>query len=82
MTREAATLLTLLHLLFAVAVADQWRVDTDVIPQCVDDLLGSAMPPVQCLTAGLLALNDKMEVLDRPVWGSVSQYMTCTCLLT
>ena len=38
--------------------------------------------PVQCLAAGLLALNDKMEVLDRPVWGSVSQYMTCTCPLT
>jgi UDP-glucose 4-epimerase len=23
-----------------------------------------------------------MEVLDRPAWGSVSQYMTCTCPLT
>jgi hypothetical protein len=78
----AATLLTLLPLLFSVAVADQRRVDTAAIPQCVDDLLGSAMPPVQCLAAGLLALNDKMEVLDRPVWGSVSQYMTCTCPLT
>jgi hypothetical protein len=82
MTREAATLLTSLALLFAVAVADQRRVDTAAIPQCVDDLLGSAMPPVQCLAAGLLALNDKMDVLDRPVWGSVSQYMTCTCPLT
>ena len=78
----AATLLTLLPLLFSVAVADQRRVDTAAIPQCVDDLLGSAMPPVQCLAAGLLALNDKMEVLDRPVWGSVSQYITCTCPLT
>ena len=82
MPRAAATLLTLLPLLFAVAFADQRRVDTAAIPQCVDDLLGSAMPPVQCLAAGLLALNDKMEVLDRPVWGSVSQYMTCTCPLT
>jgi hypothetical protein len=72
----------LLPLLFSVAVADQRRVDTAAIPQCVDDLLGSAMPPVQCLAAGLLALNDKMEILDRPVWGSVSQYMTCACPLT
>ena len=82
MPRAAATLLTLLPLLFDVAFAGQQRVDTAAIPQCVDDLLGSAMPPVQCLAAGLLALNDKMEVLDRPVWGSVSQYMTCTCPLT
>jgi hypothetical protein len=79
---RAATLLTSLALLFAVAVADQRRVDTAAIPQCVDDLLGSAMPQVQCLAAGLLALNDKVEILDRPVWGSVSQYMTCTCPLT
>ena len=87
MTRAAATLLKLLPLLFAVAVAELRRVDPPAIPQCVDDLLGVDNgrlwdAPVQCLAAGLLALNDKMEIMDRPVWGSVSQYMTCTCPLT
>jgi hypothetical protein len=91
MTRTA---LKLLPLLFAVTVAELRRVDpAPAITQCVSDFLGRSSPPfewsptqvgegMQCLAAGLLALNDKVEILERPVWGSVSQYMTCTCPLT
>jgi hypothetical protein len=96
MRLAAAGALTLLPLLFAGTVADLRRADPvrpAAIPQCVSDFLVRASPPfewkptqvgegMQCLAAGLLALNDKMEILDRPVWGSVSQYLTCTCPLT
>jgi hypothetical protein len=70
MPRAAATLLTVLPVVFAVA--DLQRVDPAAMPQCVADMLGLSSPPfewkptregMQCLAAGLLQRTIALERL-------------------